>query len=56
MEAVERAPREWVQRRYADIRRWTEFSTGGHFLAAEYPELLATEIREFFRQIRLTSK
>lgn len=56
MEAVERAPREWVQRRYADIRRWTEFSTGGHFLAAEDPELLATEIREFFRQIRLTSK
>jgi pimeloyl-ACP methyl ester carboxylesterase len=51
-EAVERAPREWVQRRYADIRRWTEFSSGGHFLAAENPEMLAVEIREFFRQFR----
>ena len=52
MEAVERAPREWVERRYADIRRWTEFSSGGHFLATENPEMLAAEIREFFRQFR----
>jgi pimeloyl-ACP methyl ester carboxylesterase len=52
MEAVERAPREWAERRYADIRRWTEFSNGGHFLAAENPEMLAAEIREFFRQFR----
>ena len=52
MEAVERAPREWVERRYADIRRWTEFSSGGHFLAAENPEMLAAEIRAFFRQFR----
>jgi len=52
MESVQRAPQEWVQRRYTDIRRWKEFSTGGHFLAAEDPELLATEIREFFRQFR----
>lgn len=51
-EAVEHAPREWVRRRYADIRRWTEFSSGGHFFAAEKPEILATEIREFFRQFR----
>jgi pimeloyl-ACP methyl ester carboxylesterase len=52
MESVQRAPQEWVQRRYTDIRRWTEFSTGGHFLAAEDPQLLATELREFFRQFR----
>ena len=51
-EPVERAPREWAQRRYADLRRWTEFSSGGHFLAAENPELLANEIRDFFRQFR----
>lgn len=51
-EAVERAPREWIQRRYADIRRWTEFSSGGHFLAAEDPKMLAAEIREFFQQFR----
>ena len=52
MESVQRAPQEWVQRRYSDIRRWKEFSSGGHFLAAEDPELLTTEIREFFRQFR----
>ncbi|HEU0296410.1 MAG TPA: epoxide hydrolase [Anaerolineales bacterium] len=52
MEAVERAPREWVERRYADIRRWTEFPSGGHFLAVENPKMLAVEIREFFQQFR----
>jgi pimeloyl-ACP methyl ester carboxylesterase len=51
-EAIEQAPREWAERRYADIRRWTEFSVGGHFIAAERPQLLAAEIREFFRQFR----
>lgn len=52
MESVERAPREWVERRYADIRHWTEFTSGGHFMAAEEPELLAADIRNFFRQFR----
>jgi pimeloyl-ACP methyl ester carboxylesterase len=51
-EAIEHTPREWAGRRYVDIRRWTEFPHGGHFLAAEAPELLAVEIREFFRQFR----
>jgi pimeloyl-ACP methyl ester carboxylesterase len=51
-EPIEHTPREWAQRRYTDLRRWTEFSQGGHFFAAEEPELLATEIREFFRQFR----
>lgn len=51
-EAVEHAPREWVERRYTDLRRWTEFSKGGHFMAAEQPELVAAEIREFFREFR----
>jgi pimeloyl-ACP methyl ester carboxylesterase len=52
METVQRAPRAWVERRYADIRHWTEFPSGGHFLAAENPEMLAADIREFFRQFR----
>lgn len=51
-EAVEHAPREWAQRRYADIRHWTEFSSGGHFMASESPEILAADIRDFFRQLR----
>ncbi len=49
MEPVQRAPREWVQRVYTDIRHWTEFDHGGHFMALEDPQSLATDIREFFR-------
>ena len=51
-EEVQRAPRERVERRYADIRRWTEFPRGGHFMALEEPELLAADLRAFFRQLR----
>ena len=51
-EAVQRAPRERAERGYADIRRWTEFPRGGHFMAAEEPALLAAELREFFRPFR----
>jgi hypothetical protein len=40
-------PREWVERGY-NIERWTEMPRGGHFAAAEEPELLATDIAEFF--------
>ncbi len=50
-EAVDRAPREWAERTY-DVRRWTELSRGGHFLALEEPELLASELRAFFRDLR----
>lgn len=52
METVQRAPREWVERVYTDIRHWTEFDHGGHFLATEDPELLAADIRTFFRKLR----
>jgi pimeloyl-ACP methyl ester carboxylesterase len=52
LEPVQRAPREWVERVYSDIRRWTEFNHGGHFLALEDPEMLAGDIREFFRPLR----
>lgn len=51
-EANQRTPREWANRRYLDIRRWTEFPRGGHFMAAERPALLVDELREFFRQFR----
>lgn len=39
-------PREWVARGY-NIERWTEMPRGGHFAAAEEPELLAADIAEF---------
>ena len=41
-------PRQWVERAY-NIVRWTEMPRGGHFAALEQPELLATDIRAFFR-------
>jgi len=44
-------PREWVERAY-NVQRWTEFPVGGHFAAMEEPELLAADIREFFRPLR----
>jgi len=39
-------PREWVARGY-NIQRWTEMARGGHFAAAEEPELLAGDIAEY---------
>ena len=44
-------PRRWVERGY-EVRRWTEMARGGHFAAWEEPELLAKDIREFFRPLR----
>jgi len=40
-------PREWVERLY-DVRRFTVMPRGGHFAAAEEPELLAADLRSFF--------
>jgi pimeloyl-ACP methyl ester carboxylesterase len=40
-------PRSFYERLY-DIERWSLFPRGGHFAAAEEPDLLATDIREFF--------
>ncbi len=44
-------PREWAEATY-NIVRWTHMPRGGHFPAAEEPELLAAELREFFRPLR----
>lgn len=46
------APREWAER-FFDVGRWTEMPRGGHFAAMEEPELLAEEIRAFFRPLRI---
>ncbi len=40
-------PRSWYERLYA-IQRWSVFPAGGHFAVAEQPDVLATDIREFF--------
>jgi len=51
-EAIQHPPRERAERSYADIRRWTAFPRGGHFIAAEEPQLLAEELRAFYRPFR----
>jgi pimeloyl-ACP methyl ester carboxylesterase len=43
-------PREWVERLY-DVRRYTPMPSGGHFPAAEEPELLARDIAAFFAEL-----
>jgi pimeloyl-ACP methyl ester carboxylesterase len=48
---IDRPPREWGERVY-DVRRWTVMPRGGHFAALEEPELLAQDIRAFFRPLR----
>ncbi len=44
-------PREWAER-FFQVRRWTEMPRGGHFAAMEEPELLAADLREWFRAFR----
>ena len=44
-------PREWAER-FLNVQRWTEMPRGGHFAAAEEPELLAADLRAFFRPLR----
>ena len=43
-------------RRFAEpannIVHWTEFDRGGHFAAMEVPDLLVSDVREFFRRFR----
>lgn len=46
-----RAPRSMASRMYTDIRRWTVRDKGGHFAALEQPDVLAGEIRAFFKEI-----
>ena len=45
------APRQWAERCY-NVQRWTEMPRGGHFAAQEEPELLAQDLRDFFRELR----
>lgn len=50
-EEINSPPREWVERTH-NVQRWTEMPHGGHFSAAEEPQLLAEDIRGFFRPLR----
>lgn len=46
-------PREWVERT-SPVDRWTKLPRGGHFPEWEVPELMADDIRAFFRTLRET--
>ncbi|WP_010235030.1 epoxide hydrolase family protein [Clostridium arbusti] len=48
-------PKEWAMRNL-NITRLTTMPSGGHFTAMEEPELLAEEIRAFFRPYRTKTK
>ena len=44
-------PRNYVERVF-DVVQWTEMPRGGHFAALEEPQLLAEDVRRFFRRFR----
>jgi microsomal epoxide hydrolase len=48
-------PRKWAEQNL-NIAHWTLMPRGGHFAAMEEPELLARDIREFYRQFRTQKK
>ena len=49
---ISHPPREWCERIFADLRRFSKMPSGGHFAALETPGALADEIRGFFRELR----
>lgn len=46
-------PRVWAEELY-NIEYWSNPARGGHFAALEQPELLADDLRQFFRRFRST--
>ena len=44
-------PREWAARQ-VNLVHFTDFPRGGHFMAWEEPDLYATDIQDFVRQLR----
>lgn len=49
-EDLEQPPPEWANRSY-DLQRYTLMPRGGHFAAWEEPDLLAADVRAFFREL-----
>jgi hypothetical protein len=45
-------PRSLVERVFTDLRHWNAPHRGGHFMAHEEPEQVASELRAFFRPLR----
>lgn len=49
---IVRPPRSLAARTFTNLQRWNTMPRGGHFAAMEQPDLLAGEIRAFFRPLR----
>ncbi len=49
------SPRAWAER-WLNLQQWTAMPRGGHFAADEEPELLAEDIRAFFRPVNGSSR
>ncbi len=47
-----RPPRSIAERTFTNIQRWSVMTRGGHFAALEQPDILAREVRAFFRPLR----
>jgi len=45
-------PRKYIERNF-NIQRWTNMPAGGHFASMEQPELLAEDVRDFFRTLQV---
>ena len=43
---------EWAERSYSDLRRFSRMARGAHFPTMKEPELLAEDLRAFFRPLR----
>lgn len=48
---ISHPPREWAER-FFNVQRWSAMPRGGHFAAMEEPQLLADDIRAWFRTFR----
>ena len=44
--------RRFADRDHANITSWRYYDTGGHYSAVDAPDLLATDIRDFFAALR----
>lgn len=45
-------PRKYIERGL-NIQHWTDMPVGGHFASMEEPELLADDIKDFFRSLQV---
>jgi pimeloyl-ACP methyl ester carboxylesterase len=49
---ITRAPRQWAERTFRNIRYWADCDRGGHFAAWEEPDLFVAEVRRGIAAMR----